>query len=138
MAKHSGAQNPTRFSSHICTRIINHADSLSTSTDRATFLKNTFNKLSLLPTLLERKQLLQAINIPTLTPTLSLKYLHKLILHNMFELKDITKPNIIYLLTNEDFQNYYCTPIKGETTTLNYARLLLCEPSCQTNVSTCA
>jgi hypothetical protein len=46
---------------------------------------STLGNFPLTPTPLEIEWMLQARNIPTFTLELSLKYLHKLILHNIFE-----------------------------------------------------
>jgi hypothetical protein len=48
------------------------------------------------------------------TPTLSLKYLHKAILHNIFELKHITHPNGAHLMSNDGFKTHFNTPTKIE------------------------
>ena len=53
---------------------------------------------------------LQARTIPTLTPTLSLKYFHKLILQNVLEITHITHPNGTYLMTSDKFTHNYTTP----------------------------
>lgn len=73
---------------------------------------------------------LQAITIPTLTPTLSLKYLHKLILQNFLESINITHPNGTHSMTSDKFTHYYNAPNKIEKLTLGHAMLLLCSPTC--------
>ena len=88
------------------------------------------DKFPLLPTPLETQWMRQAINIPTITPTLSLKYLHKLILHNITEIKHITHPNGTHLMMNEEFKHYYNSPTKIEKLALNQARTLFCKTPC--------
>ena len=73
----------------------------------------------------------QAQHSPTLTSTNSLKYLHKLILHNITEIKHITHPNGTHLMTNDEFKHYYTTPTKTTKAALDLARSLFCEPPCQ-------
>ena len=73
--------------------------------------------------------MLKARNILTLYPTLSLKYLHIWILHNVFELKHITRPNGAHPMVDE-FKQYHNTLTKVEKNALHYARLHFCEPSC--------
>ena len=73
-----------------------------------------------------------ARNIPTLTPKLSLKYLHKLILDNIFELKHITCPNGTHLMSNDEFKTHYNKPTKIHEIALEYVRKLFCEPICFT------
>ena len=110
LAKHGGAQNPTRISHHDCIRspITRTLFLLKTTSD--THLKKTLEEFPLLPTPLETQWMREANNIPTLTPTISLKYLYKFILHNITKLKHITHPNGTHLMTNDDFKHYYDTP----------------------------
>jgi hypothetical protein len=74
--------------------------------------------------------MIQARNIPTLIPEISLKHLHKLIMHNIFELKQITCTNGTHLMDNEEFKTQYNKPTKIEKTALEYARRLFCKPTC--------
>ena len=89
-----------------------------------THLRSTLVKFPLLSTPLEIQWMHQTNNMPTLTPTSSLKYLYKLILHNITELKHITHPNGTYLMTNDKFKHYHKTPTKIVKTTLDHARAL--------------
>jgi hypothetical protein len=54
----------------------------------------------------------QAQSVPTLIPAITLKYLQNLILHNITEIKHITHPNGVHLLTNDEFKHYYEQPTK--------------------------
>ena len=132
LAKYGGAQNLTRLSSHDCTRSpITRSLFLLKKTSGA-HLKSTLGNFPLTPTPLETQWMQQARTIPTLTPELSLKYLHKLILHNIYEIKHITCPNGTHLMNNEEFKSHYNKPTKLEKTALEYARILFCKPTCPT------
>jgi len=54
------------------------------------------------------------IILPHTDPKLSLKMLHKLLLHNIYKIKHITLPNGTNLMSPEDFKIYYQIPIKIE------------------------
>jgi hypothetical protein len=56
---------------------------------------------------LEREWRAQStIELPLLNPELSLKLLHKLLIHNIYEIKHITLPNETTLMTPENFKTY--------------------------------
>jgi hypothetical protein len=87
-------------------------------TTSGTHLKSTVENSPFTPTPLETQWMLQTRNIPTLFPSeLSLKYLHKLILQNIFELKQITCPNGTHLMNNDEFTTYHNKPTNFEETT---------------------
>ena len=88
------------------------------------------DKFPLLPTPLETQWMRQARTIPTITPTLFLKYLHKPILHNITKIKHITHPNGTHLMTNDEFKHYYNSPTKTKKLTLNQAKTLFCKTPC--------
>jgi hypothetical protein len=130
LAKHGGLQNLPRISKHDCIRSPITRTLYILQTTSGAHLRSTLEKLPLLPTPLETQWMRQAQNIPTLTPTTSLKYLHKLILHHITELKHITHPNGTQVMTNDEFKYYYDTPTKTIKVALDQARILFCEPPC--------
>ena len=132
LAKHRGAQNLTRLSPHDCMRSPITRSLFLLKKTSGTHLKSTLGNFPLTPTPLETQWMIQAINTPTLTPELSLKYLHKLILHNIYEIKHITCPNGTHLMNNEEFKSHYNKPTQLEKTALEYARKLFCKPACLT------
>ena len=119
----------TRISHHDCTHSPITRTLFLLKTTSGTHLKSTLKAFSLTPTPLETQWMVQASNIPMLTPTLSLKYLHKLVIHNIYELKQITHPNGTHLMSNNEFKHHYHTLTKTERIALDYARSLFCEPS---------
>ena len=130
LAKHGGSLNLPRISPHDCTRSpITRMLYLLKKTS-ATHLKSTLEKFPLHPTQLETQWMSQAHHAPTLTPTTSLKYLHKLLTHHITELKHITNLNGTHLMTNDEFKYYYVTPTKPMKTALDYARKIFCESPC--------
>jgi hypothetical protein len=74
--------------------------------------------------------MIQKNNIPTLTLEISLKYLHNLILHNIFELKHITCSNGTHPMNNDEFKAQYNKPTKTKKAALDYAKKFFCEPTC--------
>ena len=79
-----------------------------------------------------------AVAVPCAIPPLQRLYiipipLHKLLLHNIYEIKHITLPNGTNLMTQEDFKNYYIKPTKLIKQALNIAEQLFCYPRCNPN-----
>ena len=101
LAKHGGSLDLPQISHHDCIRSPITRTLFLLKTTSGTCLKSTFDKFPLLPTPLETQWMHQAHNIPTLTPKISIKYLHKFILYNITKIKHITHPNGIQLMTNE-------------------------------------
>ena len=130
LAKHGGSLNLPRIIQHDCIRSPITRTLCLLKTTSGAHLKSTLEKFPLLPTPLETQWMQQAQNIPTLTPTTSQKYLHKLILHNITELKHIIHSNGTQLMTNDEFKNYYVTPTTTIKAALDQARILFCEPPC--------
>ena len=130
LAKHGGSLQLPRISHHDCIRSPITQTLFLLKTTSGIHLISKLEKIPLLPTPLETQWICQAHNIPTLTPTTSLKYLHKLVLHNITELKQITYPNETQLMTNNEFKYYYDTPTKIVKTALDIARILFYKPTC--------
>ena len=130
-AKHGESLYLPRISPHDCIRSpITHTLYLLETISGA-HLKSTLAKFPLFPTPLETQWLQQTQNNPTLTHTTSLKYLHKLLLHNIIELKQITHPNGTQLLTNDEFKYYYDSPTKTIKGALDHARIFFCKSTYQ-------
>jgi len=73
-------------------------------------------------TKLELEWRAQAIaKLPHLNSKLSLKLLHKLLVHNIYKIKHIILPNGTNLITPNNFKTYYKTPIKLKKSALNIA-----------------
>ena len=74
--------------------------------------------------------------LPQINPTQNLKILHKLLLHNIYEIKHITLPNGTNLMTQEDFQKFNTKPTKLIKQALDIVEQLFCylrcNPTCQT------
>ena len=130
LAKHGGSLNLPRISRQDCIRSPITRTLFLLKTTSGIHLRSKLEKFPLLPTPLETQWIHQTQTIPTLTPATSLKYLHKFIIHNITELKHITHPNGIHLMTNDEFKHYYDTPSKTIQAALDQARALLCEPPC--------
>ena len=130
LAKHGGSLHLPRISPHDCTRSPITRTLYLPKKIGGAHLKNTLVQFPLLTTPIETQWMQQMHNIPTLTTTSSLRYLHKLILYNITYLKQITHPNGTHLLTNDEFKYYYDTPTKTITATLDHAKILFCEPTC--------
>ena len=128
LAKHGGSLNLPRITQHDCIRSPITRTLYLLKTTNGAHLKSTLQKFPLLPTPLETQWLQQTQNLPTSTPTTSLKYLHNLILHNITELKHITHSNGTRLMTNDEFKTHYVPPTKTTKAALNQARILFCEP----------
>ena len=130
LAKHGGSLNIPRISPHDCLRSPITRTLYLLKTIGGAHLKSTVEKFPLLPTPLETQWLHQIQNSQTLTPATSLKYLHKLLLYNITELKQITHPNGTQLMTNADFKHYYESPTKNIRAALDHARTLFCKSTC--------
>jgi hypothetical protein len=78
LAKHGGSLNLPRISQHDCIRSPITRILYLLKTTSGTHLRSTLEKFPLRPTSLEIQWMRQAQNIPTLTPTTSLKYLHEI------------------------------------------------------------
>jgi hypothetical protein len=80
-----------------------------------THLKSLEANFQLHTTELEQEWITNATTeLPHLNIKLSLKLLHKLLIHNIHKIKHITLPNGTHLMSHEDFQTYYKTPTKLE------------------------
>jgi hypothetical protein len=97
-------------------------------------LKSIEANFQLHKTELEQEWSTQAASIlPQLNTELSLKLLHKLLIHNIQKIKHISLPNGTNLMSPKDFQIYYKTPTKSEIKALHIAEQFFCHQSCNQN-----
>ena len=133
LAKHGGAENIPR---------IKHQDCIRSSTTRILFLIKKIEgahlhsqidnfPLKATPPKQMWCQLLET-QLPQINSTQTFKFLHKLLLQNIYEIKHITLPNSIKQLLQEDFKHYYITPTKLIKQALDIAEQLFCHPKCNT------
>ena len=67
------------------------------------------------------------IQIPQFSPTQTFKFIHKLLLQNIYEINHITSLNGKNLMSQEDFKHYYVTPTKLIKQALDIPK---CNPTC--------
>ena len=132
LAKHGGAKNIPR---------IKHQDYIRSPTTRILFLikkaggaylRSNIDNFPLQATPLEQMWcLLSTTHLPHINSPQTLKLLHKLLLHNIYEIKHLTLPNGINLMTLEDFKKFYSKPTKLIKQALDIAEQLFCHPRCK-------
>ena len=137
LAKHGGVENIPR---------IKHQDCIRSPTTRTLFLikkaggahlRSNNDNFPLKATPLEQIWCqLSANQLPQIHPTQNLKILHKLLLHNIYEIKHITLPNGTNLMTQEDFQKFYTKPTILIKQALDIAEQLFCYPRCNPTCQT--
>ena len=76
---------------------------------------------------------LSITQLPHIHPAQILHILHKLLIHNIYEMKHISLPSGINLMTEEDFKNYYIKPTKLIKQSLDTTNQLFCYPRCNRN-----
>ena len=123
LAKYGGAEEIPRIKQNDCIR---------SPTTRTLFLLNKAGRIHLKSTNenfqlhmieLEREWRAQALTeLPNLNLELSLKLLHKLLIHNIYTIKHITLLNGTKLMTPDDFKIYYKTPTKLEKMRSKYSK----------------
>ena len=101
---------------------IKHQDYIRSPTTRTLFLikkargahlRSQIDKFPLKATPLEQIWCqLSKTQFPQINPTQTFKFLHKLLLQNIYEIKHITQPNGTNLMSHEEFKYYYITPTK--------------------------
>lgn len=94
-------------------------------------LKSEIENLLLASTSLETTYMREAQNLLRFNPILYLKLLHKLLLYNILELKQVTLPNGLHLMSNNDFETCYSTPSKLIKSALHIAEQLFKHPTYQ-------
>ena len=73
---------------------------------------------------------LSEIQFPQINPIQTFKFLHKLLLQNIYEIKHITLPNGTNLMSYKEFKYYYITPTKLIKQALDIALQVFCHPRC--------
>ena len=131
LAKHGGAKNKPK---------IKHQDCIRSPTTRTLFLikqaggahfRSQIDNFPLKATPLEQMWCqLSETHLPQINSTQTFKFLHKLLLQNIYEIKHITLPNGINLMSQKDFKHYYVTPTKLIKQALDIAEQLFCHPKC--------
>ena len=137
LAKHGGAKNIPR---------IKHQDCIRSPTTRTLFLikktggahlRSNIDNFPLQATPLEQMWcLLSTTHLPHINSPQTLKLLHKLLLHNIYEIKHLTLPNGINLMILEDFKKFYSKPTKLIKQALDIAEQLFCHPWCNPTCQT--
>ena len=140
IAKYGGVENIPR---------IRHQDCMRSPTTKTLFLikkvggahfRSTIDNFPLKATPLEQIWYQESETLlPQINPTQTFKYLHKLVLQNIYEIKHITLPNGTNLMSQEDFKNFYTTPKKLIKQALDIAEQLFCYLRCNpTCLNPCA
>jgi hypothetical protein len=134
LAKYGGAEKIPRITQYDCIRSPTIRTLFLLKTEGGIHLKTTNENFQLHMTKLEQEWRIQATNeLPHLNPDLSLKLLHKLLIHNIYKIQHITLPNGTNLMTPNDFKIYHKAPSKLEKNALQIAEQLFCHPSCKPN-----
>ena len=134
LAKHGGAQEIPRIKHQDCirspvTRIIYLIKKAG-----AAHLRCTLENYPLEATSLEKIWYQMATSLfPQMNPTQILKPIHKLLLHNIYDIKHLTLSNGTNMILHEDFEYYYTKPTKLIKQTLNTTTQLFCQLGCNLN-----
>ena len=113
LTKYGGAESISRIKYQDCTRSPTTRTLFLIKKVGGAHLRSKIDNFPLKATPLEQIWCpLSTIQLPQINPTQTLKLLHKLLLHNIYEIKHITLPNGINLMTQKDFKNYYTKPTK--------------------------
>ena len=136
LAKHGGAESISRIKYQDCTRSPTTRTLYLIKKAGGAHLRSNIDNFPLKATPLEQIWCqLSTIQLPQINPSQTTKLFHKLLLHNIYEIKHITLPNGTNLMTQEDFKNYYTKPTKLIKQALNIAEQLFCyprySPNCQ-------
>ena len=130
LAKYGGSQDIARIKYHHCVRSPITRTLFLLKHKAGVHLKSTINTFLLTPSPLETAWMQESQVLPTVNPATSLKLLHKLLLHNISTLSQITMPNGITLMNPEEFKIYHSTPSKLIQSALHIAAQLFCNPPC--------
>ena len=129
LAKHGGAKNIPKIKHQDCIRSPTIRTLFLIKKARGAHLRSTMDNFPLKATSLEQMWChLLATQLPQINPTQTLKFLHKLLLQNIYEIKHITLPNGTNLMTLEDFKHFYVTPTKIIKQALDIAEQLFYHP----------
>ena len=131
LAKYGGSKDITRIKYHHCVRSPITRTLFLLKHKVGVHLKSTINNFLLNPSPLETAWMQESQNLPGLNPDISLKLLHKLLIHNITTLDQITLPNGTTLMNSDEFKIHHSTPSKLIQSALNIATQLFCHPHCQ-------
>jgi hypothetical protein len=93
-------------------------------------LASTIATFPLLTTPLETAWMTSTVQHPNLNLQLSLKFLHKLLLHHITTIAHLTLPDGLHIMTAQGFQFYYTTPTHLIKHALDITAELCCHPPC--------
>ena len=130
LAKYGGSKEITRIKYHHCVRSPITRTLFLLKHKAGVHLKSTINNFLLTPSPLETAWMKEAQMLHGLNPNTSLKLLHKLLIHNIITLEQITMPNGTTLMNPDEFKIYHSTPSKLIQSALNIANQLFCHPPC--------
>ena len=130
LAKYGGSKDITRIKYHHCVRPSITRTLFLLKHKAGVHLKSTINNFLLNPSPLETTWMHEAQMLPGLNPDISLKLLHKLLVHNIITLDQITLPNGTTLMNPDEFKIYHSSPSKLIRSALNIATQLFCHPLC--------
>ena len=130
LAKYGGSQEITRIKYHHCVRSPITRTLFLFKHKAGVYLKSTINNFFLTPSPLETAWMQEAHMLHSLNPSISLKFLHKLLVHNITTLYQITMPNGTTLMNPDEFKIYHSTPSKLIQSALNIANQQFCQPPC--------
>jgi hypothetical protein len=109
LAKYGGSQEITRIKYHHCVRSPITRTLFLLKHKAGVHLKSTIDNFLLTPSSLETAWMQEAQMLHGLNPNTSLKLLHKLLIHNITTLDQITMPNGTTLMNKEEFKIYHST-----------------------------
>ena len=121
LAKYGGSKEITRIKYHHCIRSPITRTLFLLKHKAGVHLKSTINNFLLNPSPFEIAWIQEAQMIQGLSPNTSLKLLHKLLVHNIITLDQITMPNSTTLMNPNEFKIYHSTPSKFIQSALNIA-----------------
>ena len=130
LAKYGGSKDITRIKYHHCVRSPITRTLFLLKHKAGVHLKSTINNFQLNPSPLKIAWTQEAQELHGLSPNTSLKLLHKLLVHNIITLDQITMPNGTTLMNSGKFKIYHSNPSKLIKSALNIANQLFCHPPC--------
>lgn len=111
LAKYGGVKTLLRLTPHSCLKSLSSRILYLLKTSGGTHLRSTLSDFPLQVTPLERLWLpLSAELTPHISPFQSQKLLHKLLLHNIYDITHQILLDGLTLMSPIDFKNYYTTP----------------------------
>ena len=130
LAKYGGSKEITRIKYHHCVRSPIIRTLFLLKHKAGVHLKSTINNFLIDPSPLENAWMQEAQLLHGLNPSISIKLLHKLLIHNITTLAQLTMPNDTTLMNADDFKTYHSTPSKLIKSALHIANQLFCLLPC--------